>query len=138
MAAIVLSIVLLMLLLCFLCVISLMRRSHQRKLRAAKAKGVQKQSFNISTPGTNMHVNEGSNPIWLDLCDAWKTENDQNSNTSKIYESKALSMATFRDVVSDIPSVRTFDNPSVKGTVGDDGILDLEMNDDNEEGVTSI
>ena len=47
-------------------------------------------------------------------------------------------MATFRDDVSDIPTVRTFDKPSVKGTMGDDGILDLEMNDDNEEGVTSI
>lgn len=47
-------------------------------------------------------------------------------------------MAMFRDDVSDMPTLRTFDNPSVKGTVGDDGILDLEMNDDNEEGVTSI
>ncbi|CAB4027787.1 cadherin-23 isoform X2, partial [Paramuricea clavata] len=139
-AAIVLAVILFMLLLCFLCVICLMRRSHNRKLRAAKAIGSQDQSYGVATPGTNLHVYEGSNPVWMDPYENWRTEDDKNSNTTKLYEAQEISMDMFRDGTPEshvIPG--TFYESSSSGAAyHPNGILNLTMQDGSEDEVTNI
>ncbi|XP_028404999.1 cadherin-23-like isoform X3 [Dendronephthya gigantea] len=138
-AAIVLAVILFIILLCFLCVICLMRRSHNRKLRAAKAIGSQDQTYGVATPGTNLHVFEGSNPVWMDPYDNWRSEDDKNSS-AKIYEAQEVSMDMFRDGTPDARVMPgTFYESSYNGAAyHPNGILNLTMPEDDKDEVTDI
>ncbi|KAL9962398.1 hypothetical protein ACROYT_G031498 [Oculina patagonica] len=79
-----LGILLALIILIFCCVVCQLRKRQKRKLRAATAAsygGSSSRSVNNGTvssiPTTNMHISEGSNPIWVDPYHNWGLRTDE-------------------------------------------------------------
>jgi len=87
-----LGILLFLIILIFCCVVCQLRKRQKRKLRAATAASYGgSRSVNNGTvtslPTTNMHISEGSNPVWVDPYHNWglRTDDEDAYEPSPFY-----------------------------------------------------